>query len=287
MHRSKPIPPVNAHRLKQRLFGPAQRGQSITEYGMVGALVIVISIGALTLFGKNLTGVFGTLSSKTNDPSLVSVKPNLLAAPPISGPTTLNNSPLPTAISTPISVQATTQPLQTAGVNGETDQYSQNILKAAQQALAAGTINQSQYDIMLQMANQGHEIAIMEGLLQKSYQHPNQEGFYGTFVTYNGEPYTPAVFSRMLNDANNTLQLLHTQLLSTNPAAADVVNTVTDATVNIEKIAASHTQAMDNADSATIEQLLGNNNASTVTNQKSASICAAGQHLDVNNHCVN
>ncbi|MFN3816900.1 Flp family type IVb pilin [Brevundimonas sp.] len=39
-------------------FGADTRGATAIEYGLIAALVFLVIIGAVTLFGENATGVF-------------------------------------------------------------------------------------------------------------------------------------------------------------------------------------------------------------------------------------
>jgi len=41
---------------------PRKRGVTAIEYGLMAALIAVVIIGAVTLMGKNLTGVFNKIA---------------------------------------------------------------------------------------------------------------------------------------------------------------------------------------------------------------------------------
>jgi len=275
----------------------AKRGQSITEYGLIGVLIIVVSIGAITLFGKNLTGVFNKVSNKADSQSIMSfIQPKSGAEASGSGSTPgLNGSPGGMASNGAAAGQTSNQQniTQTAGVNGGTEKASQDLIKIAQQTLAAGQIDQNQADLFMQVANQGHEMAVMESLMQNAYHQANgdKSTYDATPITYNGQTYTPAQITSQLSDASDNLAVLTGRLGSALKGAPNVMTlmtTVTQASNTIHNIAATHISAPGNLGGITLDEVYGStSNAATATNQNSATICTAGQHLDVNNQCVN
>jgi Flp pilus assembly pilin Flp len=49
-------------RLTDRLMRPLE-GQSTVEYALVGALVVIVSAGAMTILGSQISSVFHNISS--------------------------------------------------------------------------------------------------------------------------------------------------------------------------------------------------------------------------------
>jgi len=53
---------LNLARLTDRLTRPLE-GQSTVEYALVGALVVIVSAGAMTILGTQISSVFHNISS--------------------------------------------------------------------------------------------------------------------------------------------------------------------------------------------------------------------------------
>jgi len=74
------------------------------------------------------------------------------------------------------------------------------ISDAAALLLQQGKITQSQFDILMQLANQGHEIAQIEGLIQNAIMASNGDlNLYNNLsIVFNGQTYTPAQLAGMI-----------------------------------------------------------------------------------------
>ncbi|HEY9686928.1 MAG TPA: hypothetical protein V6C52_08150 [Coleofasciculaceae cyanobacterium] len=70
------------------------RGQSLVEYAMIGALVVLVAIGALNLLGQSIQGQFTVMAADmgSNNPGIA------LSAPP--GSTSTATAPAPTVTPT-------------------------------------------------------------------------------------------------------------------------------------------------------------------------------------------
>lgn len=262
-------------------------GQSLLEYTLIGALIAVVAIGGLSMLGLSTSNIFS---------NMIQHKPQPVAQPQ-AGTLQVTNAATGTANSGSAQTGGTTVNAatieassaqqvvtQTTGANGATESYTQNIIKAAQKSLAAGTINQSDYDLIMQLANKGHEIATMQGLMQQAYETNNENGT----ITFNGQSTSVSELNFTLYDSMDEIGALLNRIgTSLNYSNKDpsLLQTIESNCGSINTLIRDIYSPTPGAQSQ-YDTLRNAGGASNATNQSSANICAAGQHLDVNNHCV-
>jgi hypothetical protein len=283
----------------QRKYGKVQAGITLTEYVLIGVGIQMISIGALTLLGDNLNNSFkNMLGSLSNPPQLTASASESKTGLPGAPATTYSafskavNAKTARAIETG-TIEAASQEAVTltTGVNGTTESSVQTIIASADKALADGTINQSQYDVIMRVANKGHEIAAIEGALGSAFTEAQGDTatYLNTPVIYNGKSYSVIQLQAVLDSATQDLFGLIppvTQAILGNSALLEIVN---NGITNISTLAINiKTQNQQNntvsIDMGLLSQYYGTGVSDT--HQQSANICTAGQHLDVNNQCV-
>ena len=76
----------------------------------------------------------------------------------------------------------------TLGANGTSKVLSDTILKLAEQQLAAGVINQEQYNTLVALSNQGHYLAEHAGAIQTAAVD-STDGTITPWSSYRGKPY--------------------------------------------------------------------------------------------------
>lgn len=280
-----------------------QRGVTILEYAMIGGTFIGLSMVGLNLVGVNLNSLFLLMNTDMNhkmqNASTIQAQH---ASAKLGFQTTASSQVktgpapnIPAAIpSLPLTASGSTAgPItQTVGANGTTETYAQNITDQAKQSLASGAITQAEYNVIVNLANKGHDIATIQGLLESAAANSsgNSANFANSSLTFNGQSYTPAQlnavlasnltdFTTLRSQASTLTGVLYDQSLLTtvNSSGSAIINN-TFATQQQNSSAASYVQYQG----AGLTDATG----STSTNQQSATICTAGQHLDTSNHCV-
>jgi len=181
----------------------ATAGQSLSEYGLVCALVGVAAVGGLVLLGgslddalKNIWGQpsalqFSATASGNSGTSANSSHP----APGMQEVTiTLENGKTITLPQYPADLGRT---VQTIGVNGSTDLLAQNMKAMADAMLAAGEITPEQANGLIRLANQGHRIAEMEKAWEAAAANGPADSASDPIISFEGKMYTPDEFSTM------------------------------------------------------------------------------------------
>jgi hypothetical protein len=271
----------------------SKAGQSLTEYSLIALAIAVVSITALMGMGKTLNISFQDMLGHKQAPVAAVTAP-------------VQNPQLTSTAQAQIQAQQqaatgnqTTTGMQSApnnstvvtvGANGTTESYAQDILTKAQQALASGQITPAEFDIVSQLANKGHEIALIQGLLENAFQQSNGNStvYANTPLPFNGQIYTPAQLNAVLTTSTNEFSTLRTKASVLNGVLYDqaLLVSINDNGGNIINNGYSSEQQNQTAASFIQYQTEGVTGGSTDTNQQSAIICTAGQHLDASNHCV-
>lgn len=236
--------PYNAKKLSQSpiwRFRFLSRGNTLAEYGLIGALVLLSSIGVLLVLGGNLNDVFG-LSKNGMDSKIqaahaagsTSLNVNSVAAS-TSDPM-LNNEPVITAGSNGESMGNSI--IVTAGSNGDSMSSVNSIQAAAQAAFASGNLTQEQFDTLKGMANKGHEIAELEGLIRNArlYANGNAELYQSTRFPYQGGSYTVGELVSKLEpkeaEMGNYRYTAEVQGIFSDPAIGSIVDTASNNIMN-------------------------------------------------------
>jgi hypothetical protein len=82
--------------------------------------------------------------------------------------------------------------IQTTGANGATELLANQLAAAAQLLLQQGKIDQAQYNILMELANQGHRMAQIQSLLDSGLKAANGDvaAFASTTYVLDGKTYT-------------------------------------------------------------------------------------------------
>jgi hypothetical protein len=186
-------------------------GVSMTEYGLIGATVVVVGLSGLLSLGSNLS-----LTVTNFQKSLVSSKPgnkpavqaaltkdlstatNQLTLPPQSSALLAIQNEANSTTSTPITMNQTLETLQVSGANGATTQLASTLQTDARNMLAAGEITEAQANLLLNMANQGHELAQAQALFENAVQTGQKT------VAFEGKTYGLAEFAKMISFNKST-----------------------------------------------------------------------------------
>lgn len=158
------------------------RGQSLSDYTLILALVALVAIGALAMLGDTLQKQFAqTISTKKNGtPPVTTVA---IAPAPVLAPL----SPLPPALTGATNAEFTNPDgsrfalanvpqdlptlVETVGTDGTTKLYAQNLLALAEGLLESGQIDVTTAAQIRAIANAGFEHSDKMSDLVKNYQH--------------------------------------------------------------------------------------------------------------------
>lgn len=176
-------------------------GQTLSEYALVGCLVLVVAIAGLTGLGGNLNEALRLI---VPSPSPKSFASSAVAAAPV--PASLPSAnPIPVSLPTgqtllvdmaPVNAQNS---IQTNGANGTTTLLANQLIAIEQQLLQAGDLTQEQANLFSKLANQGHRMANIERLVeQAATMASDTESYRQIRLTLDGQQYAPDELHNML-----------------------------------------------------------------------------------------
>jgi hypothetical protein len=161
-------------------------GQGLSEYGLIAGALLLLVLPAMLLFGNSLSGLLqdwnSHLALKT-----AKLKPGLFASQPDSSPVVGSHtaqSPLPASASHTKTLTLTTskgniihinhypasykESVNTIGANGTTDYLANTLARLAEELKRSGESDETGYNDLLKLANQGHRIAQIEKLVEEA-----------------------------------------------------------------------------------------------------------------------
>lgn len=272
-------------------------GQALVEYCVCAGAVLLICVVGFQIFGGNLAGWFALLKEDMgkNTQHTVQAKAGqsvLVGSAGNAGgqgqPSVMNN-----ALSSIQNAQAESakETIDVAGSNGTTAAYATDILAKAKQSLDSGNLSQDEYDMVVKLANKGHDIAKIQGLLENAFSQSqgNSSAYANTALNFNGQTYTPSQLNSVLETSITDFSTLKSQASTLNGVLYDttLLTTINDSGAQIINNGYSSKQQNQTADSFIQYQSGGATGGSTDTHQESAVICTNGDHQDSGTQCAN
>jgi hypothetical protein len=142
----------------------ASCGNTLIEYGVTGVLVMIVSIIGLQILNGNLSTAVAMIKDDMQAKQKNAATMHAFQAAQASGQTGVMMKTAEQALLE----KSLSQKLQSSGAEGSTNVLANQMAAAAAELLAQGKITQSQYDILMQLSNQGHKMAQIEGLFSQA-----------------------------------------------------------------------------------------------------------------------
>lgn len=278
-------------------------GNTIVEYALCGTAVLLVCIAGLQVVGGNFASWMDILKQdmsrgvQSTASAVASQEAQLAQAtaeqPSFDG---LVESVTPTADDAVAEAEAAAAPPQAAGANGNTETYANQIMEQAQQSLASGNLTQEEYNTIVNLANKGHAIGQMQGLLQGALNQSggNFDSYNNSQLNFNGQSYTPAELQALLQSTSTDFGALKQQasVLSGvlyDPAMLETISTSGNAIQNNSVLSQQvNNDATSNAGSTAQQYEAGTlGELSSDTHNESATICTTGDHQDSGTNCSN
>lgn len=174
MKTSDQLPILNPRLLRQN---HAYIGQGLTEYSLIACLVLVVCIYPFTSLGNKINSILGNMLpsphvSQVKSFNLVTSQ-NTLSIP----------GSVPLAKTAPLSPADLKTAIQVTGVNGTTDLLADRIQLEAQQSLERHEISETDYQNIINLANQGHALAGIEKGFEEILAKAKDENEFNRLVS--------------------------------------------------------------------------------------------------------
>lgn len=152
------------NRASLRDFG---RGNTLLEYGLIGVLIVLVCITAIQFLGSSLDSAMAAIKHdmQTKNEAAMSAWVASKVAQGQGGTLSASDQA--------ILESSLASKLQTTGANGSTEILAKQLEDAAKQLLKDGKIDQTQYDVLMKLANQGHKMAQIQGMISDAMNYAN------------------------------------------------------------------------------------------------------------------
>jgi hypothetical protein len=184
-------------------------GNTLGEYGLVGALVLVSCLGGVALLGSSLEQVLDGFNQSLSvrpkvssaesaqgnspvhsiPPSAQGVMQNPSGASPVGMTAATGSSKL---MLNNLTVENTAKTIQVVGANGTTRELMKLLESRIQTMLAAGEITQEEANLLQELANKGHYLANVEKSLEDAFMTGKTE------IVFEGQSYLTEGFGHIL-----------------------------------------------------------------------------------------
>lgn len=177
------------------------------EYTIVGFLMIAVCLGALLLLGKQLDSMMGGFQQNLSRHKSISEEAHSEVKAQISSrqlKESLNSHFVEMNPKEKYLLQSDlTGKLQTLGANGTTELLAKQIVVLAESLYKKGEITEEQRNTLQKLANKGHDMALVEGLVEDFVEMAGERQKELSNKTYNfeGKEYTPYELTRLVGYA--------------------------------------------------------------------------------------
>lgn len=261
----------------------------MVEYTLVGSLVLLAAIVGLSSLEKKLNEVVISVKQDMTDKNQKarSYKAARQAAIAQMKQKVLEQQQNQAGLNSLEGSQAT---IATVGANGTTKELANNITLKAKQSLSNGEISQEEYDIIVRVANKGHEIAALQGMLSSAASSANgAAGNYDSMsIMFNGKSYNPSELSQQLKTSVDDFQSLQVQAAQKERVMRSIalLSTLQESggqILNLGWDSINNTQS--SAKAVYVSARAEEDGHSTETHVESGKICNSGGHNDTGTNC--
>jgi|GEM_PF-1048720 len=219
---------LNRGKLLSRVPQGIWLGNSIPEYAVIALFLIFISLAGIQLLSANLNTAMAKVRDdmKTHQQAAQSVLAAEQAAAAAAASGASGSGAGLTAAQAALLQQSLADKIQTTGANGATELLANQLTAAAELLLQQGKIDASQYDILMQLANQGHRIAAIQDLISNALATANGDVnvFNNMTLYFDGGTYTATQLSQMIGTEAYPEVLTNTNILSLDASDTSLVD---------------------------------------------------------------
>lgn len=169
-----------------RSIHSSYEGNTIIEYMLISLLLVIFCVAAMQVLGSSFNLAIAKIQNdiKTHNQNTMAVL--LKKNAQVAGLNLIMNQ-----IQLDQLKMSLSDKLQTTGANGSTELLANQIGSTAVLLLAEGKIDQSQYNILMKLANQGHRMAQIETLIAQAVRmsNGNFETFTNIKFVFDGQTY--------------------------------------------------------------------------------------------------
>ncbi len=296
-----------------RPYRTATVGNTLTEYGIIGFIVLGLSWLALSNMGDFVSTLFKNMLGQKPSPTAQVAAPPSSVSPPTDteGPltsdvqVTLGNGTTLDLSSYPLDF---TESVVTSGANGTTNLLANTLKSLSQQLLEKGEINQDQFNTLIALANQGHRMAKIQKVIETmALNSTSSNKYYNSVFNFDGQTYTvdeismmigfdyddPSSISDPLTDPNGGAEVIEYQMLFqqavnsgalNDPTLNQVIRTLSSQIISLSALTehASYNIAIIGDPPDSIRE----NITSNLNNKNAAGICGAGNGVDNGVQCA-
>jgi hypothetical protein len=274
------------------------RGNSITEYALIALLVVILCIGAMQIVG----GAFNSVLAKAKGDMTSHKQSAMLASVKTGAGSTMTQSQLAQL------QMSLSDKVQTAGANGSTEILASQIDSTAALLLSQGKIDQAQYDILMKLANQGHQVAQIQSMISDALRLSNgsYDQFANTKFDWNGQSYTAIELTKLIGfngptpeyfgnhdilasgasaePAMATFLNLYKQAASsgalTDPAAKSTIDSASAQIAGLGEVTENVMQGLAGGEYSTADQVMKTKEAAMTTTMDARKVCTTGDFQD-------
>jgi Flp pilus assembly pilin Flp len=226
-------------------------GQTLSEYGLIAAIVALVSMPVLFLLGGNISAFFQQLvphprsaiqvAKSTPIDTAVTSTFYTPATSVLTSSQTDQSQPAKSALSSALEAQVLLTTIQTVGANGTTKLLTSDLHNIAMRMKAQGKLTEAEYTQITYLANQGHRLAQIEALIEEAaQQYGDASMFSNKKVQLDGKSYQIADLIQLTSKTSPEVQkfiTLQTEVLQytafSNEASQKKVRELSDGIIKI------------------------------------------------------
>jgi hypothetical protein len=170
-------------------YRPNVPGQSLLEYSVATGLVLCLSVGALVFLGDNINNLLGNMLPSrwltiTHQRAGGNLKDKITNSPEKSA------NYLYSSLVSRQDLLTLTVTVQTSGANGATDHLVNQLQAIIHAQLESNQITNAQASALLELANQGFRLSLLEKVLEDAAHQANQtSNLNNSVVQLDGKQY--------------------------------------------------------------------------------------------------